>query len=252
MIDPIHTPCKDCTFAVYENKTQTECALGYLDIYKSNKDLQVLEVYDNEKEFFVINKKKCPGYREPKWFDKISEPTETLQDKINAFHKYNKIGYLLVINLLVISKSEFIDLCEQISALDILPNKIIFVRYPPSNSNDTFPYEYLKDSIDKHLPKTAWKIQTVVDPTTPYEFMLQNIVSVNKRHRFVISVNGFNTDIGTIIDRANSVVTKDLGSFVIISNKDKTCFIFSSVVYRYSMFMEGKNILLEENNYQII
>lgn len=251
MIDIIHTPCKDCSFAIYDDKTQVGCALKYLDIYKT-KEYDILEVYDNQKEFFVINKKKCPGYREQKWFDKLDDNTETLQDKINTFHKYNYIAYLLVINLSSLTRAQFIDLCEQVSKLDIQPNKIIFVRYPPIENTETFPYDYLKENIDKYLTQKAWRIQTVVDPSISYEFMLQQIVSVNKKHRFVVSMKEFNTDLSNVIDRANDIVTKDLGSFTIISNQNKTCFIFSSIVYRYSMFMDNKNILLDDNNYTII
>lgn len=251
MINAIHTPCKNCSFAIYEDKTQTNCALEYLAVYNRNNQ-EVLEVYDDEKEFFVINNKKCPGYRESKWFDSLSENTDTLEDKIAVYHKYNYIDYLLVINLLVLTRQQFIDLCEQISKLSIKPKKIILVRYPPSSGIDTFPYEYLKENIEKYLIGTAWRIQTVVDPSISYEFMLQNITSVNKKHRFIASINGFNKSVSDIIIHANDTVTKKLQSFMIISNSEKSCFIFSSAVYRYSMFMDNKNILLDETNYSII
>ena len=53
-IKPIHTPCKDCTFAIYEGKTQNGCHLNLLEKYK-NKNLEILEAYDEQKEFYIIN-----------------------------------------------------------------------------------------------------------------------------------------------------------------------------------------------------
>ena len=59
-INAVHTPCKNCVFAIYDNITQTNCALHYLDIYR-DKDIEILEAYDNDKEFYIINNKKCIG-----------------------------------------------------------------------------------------------------------------------------------------------------------------------------------------------
>lgn len=251
MIDIVHTPCKSCVFAVYQDKTQTECALGYLQTYKE-KNQEILEVYDEDLAFFVINKKKCPGYREQKWFDSLQRENSTLEEKISLFHEYNHIDFLLIINLLHLNRNQFVDICEQISSLQISPNKIVFVRYPPSAAEDIFPYEYLKEHIDNYLGQIVWRIQTVVDASISYEFMLQNIVSVNKKYRFVASISSHNEDIANIVDCANKIVVSDLGSFLILSNKDKTSLLFSSVVYRYSMFMDNKNILTDEDSYKYI
>lgn len=56
------TPCKRCIFAVYEGKTQTACSLDRLKLYDN-----VLEAYDEEKEFFVIKGKVCPLGRTDEW-----------------------------------------------------------------------------------------------------------------------------------------------------------------------------------------
>lgn len=54
----IHTSCKDCVFATYDEDTQTGCRAGRLDKYRQNGS-DIIEAFDNEKEFFVINKKLC-------------------------------------------------------------------------------------------------------------------------------------------------------------------------------------------------
>ena len=52
-ISKIHTPCKDCVFALYNDITQVGCKTKTLDIFKQ-RGVTILEVYDEEKEFYVI------------------------------------------------------------------------------------------------------------------------------------------------------------------------------------------------------
>ena len=50
-VNTIHTPCKSCVFALYEDKTQTDCGLNYISKYRQKDNVEVLEAYDNDKEF---------------------------------------------------------------------------------------------------------------------------------------------------------------------------------------------------------
>jgi hypothetical protein len=64
-----HTPCKDCIFAQYgppNEKTQFGCFLNEL-FYLKNAGFEILEVYDEEKEFYVINDTVCMKKRYPTW-----------------------------------------------------------------------------------------------------------------------------------------------------------------------------------------
>ena len=54
----IHTPCKDCVFAIYDDKTQINCSQDCIDKYKK-LDVPIVEVYDDDKEFYVIEGRKC-------------------------------------------------------------------------------------------------------------------------------------------------------------------------------------------------
>ena len=72
----LHTSCKDCIFIRYgacgspiEEKSQSGCEMklvgphidteGQLSIRHVNSDIEVLEAYDDEEEFFVLNNTKC-------------------------------------------------------------------------------------------------------------------------------------------------------------------------------------------------
>lgn len=85
-VAPVHTPCKNCTFAVYEGKTQTGCAAGRLDNFR-RKGVEILEVFDAEGfEFFVVNKHRCNYHRTwPKDADLTDSVAKVKQEAALAF-----------------------------------------------------------------------------------------------------------------------------------------------------------------------
>lgn len=60
------TSCKDCILAIYSDKTQTGCQANRIEKYKAQSKDLVFEAYDEEKEFFVINR-LCNFYRDKSW-----------------------------------------------------------------------------------------------------------------------------------------------------------------------------------------
>lgn len=240
-INTIHTSCRNCVFSIYENDTQIGCHIDYIEKFKSN-GIEVLEAYDDNKEFFIINNKKCLGYRENSWFDENS----TIEEKIKKYNDSNKLHYLLIINLKNMDNKSFEDICSQISKLSIQPQRIIFIRY--IDDNMTFPYDYIKQTWEKSGINTQWRIQTMVDESLSYREILHNIVVINPKYRFVCSIDKYTNEISKIIDYTNKLVHEDFGQFNIISNIDKSCLIFSSIVYRYNI-LEQKDIINNNENY---
>lgn len=59
----LQTSCKNCTFAVYTGNTQTGCAADRINKFDKS---DIIEAYDNEKEFYVVNK-FCNLYRPQSW-----------------------------------------------------------------------------------------------------------------------------------------------------------------------------------------
>jgi len=68
-ITALRTTCKKCVFATYEGKTQTGCQLGLIEKFRENGK-EVVEAYDEEREFFVINNTFCPYQRNETWKNK--------------------------------------------------------------------------------------------------------------------------------------------------------------------------------------
>lgn len=61
----VNTSCKDCVFAEYDGITQVGCEAHILEKYQ--EATEVIEAYDEEKEFFVIPGTVCPYKRTAKW-----------------------------------------------------------------------------------------------------------------------------------------------------------------------------------------
>lgn len=71
----IHTSCKNCVFALYQKDTQIDCKLYRLDQFKKNH-AEVLEAYDKDKEFFIVNNRKCAAYRDKLWKESLDTDVE--------------------------------------------------------------------------------------------------------------------------------------------------------------------------------
>lgn len=238
-IATVHTACKKCVFADYKNNSQVGCSIGYLEKYK-NINATILEAYDEEKEFYIINDKKCLCYREDSWFKKYDMEHSTLQEKIEKVKETNHLHYLLVINLYNFNDSDLTKITQEITNLSVKPQKIIFVRYA---NNKTFEFKVLSDLLKQSNLKCSWRIQSMIDNSLEYDQILHNIVSMNKGYRFIVSIKNPASDIDNIISFANNKVYEDLEALHVVANKDKSCILFSAPSYRFSLLIEGKNIL---------
>jgi hypothetical protein len=250
MINPIHTPCKNCVFASYEDKTQHGCALTYLDIYRK-KHIEILEAYDEEKEFYIVNGKKCIGYREPKWFASMNMTNATLEDKIIKYNELNEIDYLAIIDLKAFDKKKLEQTLKDLNDSIVKPKKIIIFRYLDQQNSADFHYSNIQEIIENNKISYAWRMQTILDDSLTQEDVLKSTVGLNSKYRFIYYIKDYSKDVSQIIDKANNIVHKELESFNILSNADKTNILFSTAVYRYAKFHD-ENILSNNDNYKII
>ena len=61
-LSQVHTTCRNCVFAKWDEGTQIGCKLNKLDDYKE-AGIEVLDATDNELQFNVINGRFCVFYR---------------------------------------------------------------------------------------------------------------------------------------------------------------------------------------------
>jgi hypothetical protein len=247
-IETIHTPCKGCSFAVYNHNTQIDCGLGYIEKYKI-QNIEVLEAYDEDKEFYVINGKKCIGYREDRWFAKWDMINPTMEEKVAKYKETNFLQYAVVINLKDLSFDQLQDLCKQISSCDVKPQKIIFIRY--RDENLSFGYDIISNLLKDNNVGCSWRIQTMLDDTLSHKDILHIIAQNNVKNRFIVSITNYLHNLSEMIISVNKKIHEDLEQMIICSNKEKSCLIYSSAVYRFAI-VHGNNILNNEQSYEII
>ena len=94
------TNCKNCIFAIYHDKTQTGCSASRLE--KFSKD-DVVEAYDNEKEFYVI-KRICNLYRNLSWNNGVADVDKAINEilvrydfiiEVDEESDYNRLDQIL-------------------------------------------------------------------------------------------------------------------------------------------------------------
>lgn len=239
VVEKIHTACKNCVFAVYDGITQTDCALGYLSTLRNNNK-EILEAYDNEKEFFIVNNKKCIGYTEKKHLKKNNLDNASLDTIIAEFHNRNKLNYLLVIDTKTISFSDVRSILDNIKKLDVLPQKIIIIRYP--DTNNIIDFDSIKAILDSI--KLPWKIMSSQEKDYDYLFFINQIVYTESKYKFIYSINGFTEakDINLLPSQANDIVHNKLDEFVFLKRKNANNFIFPVAIYKYFK-LNGDNLL---------
>lgn len=158
-ISLIHTPCKNCIFAMYDDNVQIGCDMDYLDKYRKTS-AQILEVYDNDKEFFVINDKKCLGYRDDKWREKQEKKDIEYLKQIVVSE--TRISYIAIIQ---INNNDTIDIIKQL-VKDLIdqstpPDGILFYKKRWETHN--IQAEELMNLMCEFNIK--WRIQNFIDKT---------------------------------------------------------------------------------------
>lgn len=251
-VDIIHTPCKSCVFATYENNTQTGCHLNYIEKYKSN-GTDILEAYDADKEFYIINGKKCIGYRENGWFEQYGLQNASLEEKERKLKESNHIDYVLVINFIEIGDSDqdISNIKSALSSLTMHPARIVFVRGP--EGSETTIYASIQKLMTDSKIDCKWRIQTMVDDSISNENILHGVVNENKSYRFVCHMKKSNCDnLNRIVEAANDIVYNQLEKFIVLTDPDNSCVLFGSGVYRFSLVEHGKDILSDTDSFKIV
>jgi hypothetical protein len=249
LIDSIHTSCKDCVFAVYENKTQTDCSMGMIKKYRDKND-EIIEAYDDDKEFYIINKRKCINHRKESWFAQFENPENSTEYRIEKTKASNRLNYILLIDLKLFNVEKLHQTFIDISNLDVKPKRIILLRY--SYANRVFDFDTIKGFIDQYKIDCPWRVQTMVEQDVELRSILSSTINLHKQHRFMTYMTDYTSDLNKIINRGNEIAFDNLEIFSLITDKLKTTSLFSGLVYRYLWFIEGKDILITDNETIII
>lgn len=235
----IHTPCKECVFAEYEGKTQTGCATDMLNKFK-DAGYDIIEVYDNEQEFFVINNKKCIFMRNQAWLDK--NQINNISDAITKATDENTIKYIIILDINTATTIKNIeDAIQYFISQGIQPSGILAM----TDKRDKLQVE-IKD-IAKLLDSTKikWRIQKFIDEDLTFTQKIKAIIQSAPVNRFYLYLdpskfNSTNVD----MDWLN---TKILDGLVFGCLNIGGGLFFSYLSWQYAKLNKDIDILLETN-----
>lgn len=79
-ISAVSTTCKDCLFAKYEGKTQVGCELGRVEKVEQHPIYDLVEAYDDDKEFYILNYHLCLYQRINGWVHDNKSTEEMIEE----------------------------------------------------------------------------------------------------------------------------------------------------------------------------
>jgi hypothetical protein len=247
LIKKIHTVCKDCTFATYRYKTQIDCHINMLSKYKASDKLEVLEAYDDDKEFYIVNGKKCPGYKEENYFKSRNLQDLSLEEKASYVKSRIKLNYMAVINTAGLNITKFRKILQNLKKASAKPNMICLII----NEESQYSYNQYMEYLNKSKIECKWRMQTSLIKEQTYDYILHNLTNTQHNYNFVLSINGNSTDANKIVDLANHLIYEKFENFQVIANKINTVHFYSSLVYK-NAFAHGVDILSHQEEFMIV
>ena len=248
-INVIHTPCRGCSFAIYEENTQKDCALGFLEIYKTLDKAEILEAYDDDIEFFIINNKKCFGYKTKKYFENRNMQDATMEEKVAYVKDKMKMSYVLVVDVRGMPETSFKNILKTLKEKTTPPAGIVVATHNTNPVGAANFYEaILKSGID-----CKWRLKSLSEAKEDFATVLHRVITEGAQDcTFVLSVdtNGYE-NIAEIVEKGNEIVYKNFETFITISNKTRGVKLFNINVYLQSLKM-GTDILENEQANMII
>lgn len=162
-ISVIHTPCKSCKFADYRDNIQISCLLGKIDLYKK-RNIEVLEVYDEEKSFFVINNKKCDSFRTEQWYEKNN--MGSIEDAKALVSKENELKYIAIIYTETDTTiDDFKKIVDSLVSQQIRPKGVMVIR----EKNQKYLISIKEMSLILNEAKIPWRLQKFIDEDMDFD-----------------------------------------------------------------------------------
>ncbi len=213
------TSCKDCIFAVYDGKTQIACRLDKLESLKKHS-AEIIEAYDNDKEFYVVEGLFCMWCRTEGWAE-----LHKREDLVAVARKEMTIQY----HAIVWANDSLDDLEKTIKSLydsTIRPGKITVIR--------TMDNQHLPNHMIKILNK-YWCCRWKLDDMVPGEddSALDHAIKSCSLPYYAVFRAGFEVPSILFEDLNNKIVNDYLKFTVILPNKDGNGLIGSAPIYMH-------------------
>lgn len=241
-----HTPCKNCVFANYKDITQIGCHMGLIEKYQE-QGIEILEAYDEEKEFYIVNNKKCFAHKEPNYFKSRNMEDASLEEKIKYVSSIMQMSYLAAIDCRNRDPEELHQIIQDDLLSSVVKPKVIMCVIGEAKAKYSTEYYKVLDSSG-----CKWKLKLLSCEEQDHITTVHQSINVGaERCGFVLSIGENKDKIKELIALANETVYEKFSSFSVISNESKETILFNVQLYKASLFAK-KDIITDYERYTIV
>ena len=220
-----HTACKNCIFAQYHDNTQYGCKVGRIEQYRAIDPNIILEVFDEEKEFYVINKRICLYYRNEGWLERLVE-SEDINHSIHHYESIVRKAMKIKVHFIITHhKNQHIDkLCNTLKSIQKQKIKPTIVTVINRNL-DRMPNSVIQKILESYLPNIdLWKVHGAINldlSDLTYVDMVCDATKNNSYSFYITVPSGIllNPDLMQELDEA---INDDLQTFHMIEGEYTT------------------------------
>lgn len=231
-----NTSCKDCIFAKYNEITQEGCSRGMIEKYLK-LGTSVIEAYDHDKEFYVIENRICPLHRTQAWADRIED-----EDAMDRMIEYES---KLLFHVMVFMQDSLEDVQETLASL-ILQNQLPFQATIIRPRNSIIEPRTVLDLFSDLTP-FQWRLENLWLPM-PQSTAIHMVQKVAKSSNYyTVCQAGYRYD-PWYFSTINEAVTKELLQFAMIEEpKDEGSVVIPLAVHEYWHFHGNHDLTIPEN-----
>jgi hypothetical protein len=203
----LQTSCKNCIFAIYSGLTQVGCFANRIDKFDKT---DIIEAYDNEKEFYVVNK-FCNLYRPLTWNGGVQNLDKAMEE--------STLNFDIMIDCNEMSE-EFRNYL-----IDTIPK----IEYYKNKTNINLFHNYVSPSNVKSMVLDIYSRNKTIKISACLESkqFLHEFVLKSKRNCHMVVSGDFDF---ANLNKLNDLVNQNLEKFIIA--KCGEVLVISNMAYR--------------------
>jgi hypothetical protein len=203
----IKTSCKDCVFAIYDGKTQTGCYTNALHRLEANNG-KIVEAYDEEKEFYLIEDRICIECRHKEKWNKLT-PDMSIDEMYETVKMENtlKVEVLVLFNL----GDNIQELENTLTSLN--KQKKFIKKIHIVNTTGFTPVE-IRECLKQNIKNVAWSIESMQDDYSIDDMVHYGFKKINVKHTLIVETNSNIAD--NYLEKINKLTQIDMKRVILV------------------------------------
>ena len=193
----VRTSCKNCSFAIYDENTQVGCLQNRINTFGKS----VIEAYDNDKQFYVIDR-FCNYYRDTAWGYTTEDLKKTERESANS--------YLLMIDCDDINNKE--DTTRFLSNIDYYDDKVTTILFHNHESKKNV------QSDVAYIARNCKRIVNISVLSESKQFFLHDTIIKKTNAFFHCLITSVNDDCSLSLQKIEQLINKDLAKAFVINH----------------------------------